>query len=116
MLNVYKCIRRLFTSRQERIKGILNKELSPVVLEIVNESYKHSVPQDAETHFKLTIVSDKFKSMSSVQAHRMVYKLLEGEMGEKSENKLHAISLVAKASTDCIPHHKTPNCMNRIKH
>ena len=42
------------------IKEILIKDFNPSVLKIVNESYMHSVPKNAETHFKLVIVSDYF--------------------------------------------------------
>jgi stress-induced morphogen len=30
---------------------------SPIHLEVVNESYKHSVPTGSETHFKVTCIS-----------------------------------------------------------
>ena len=36
--------------------GVLN----PLHLEVVNESHRHSVPDNAETHFKVVIVSENF--------------------------------------------------------
>jgi stress-induced morphogen len=84
------------TSRQERIREIISKAFNPIHFEIINESYKHAVPKDSETHFKLIIVSEIFKNKSQVANHQSIYKLLFSEMGEKKDNKLHALSLVTK--------------------
>ena len=38
----------------------ISSALSPSVLEVVNESYKHSVPKGSETHFKV-MMADTFR-------------------------------------------------------
>ena len=43
------------------MKGKLSAGFQPVHLEIINESYMHSVPKDAETHFKVNLISNKDK-------------------------------------------------------
>ncbi len=83
-------------SRQDRIKEIINKAFNPLHLEIINESYKHAVPKNSETHFKLIIISEHFKNKSQVVNHQSIYKLLYSEMGEKKDNKLHALSIITK--------------------
>ena len=60
---------------QDTIKKTLIKEFNPSVLKIVNESYMHSVPKNAETHFKLVIVSDFFMNITQVKRHLIIYKV-----------------------------------------
>ena len=70
------------------IKEILIKDFNPSVLKIVNESYMHSVPKNAETHFKLVIVSDFFMNITQVKRHLIIYKSLEDIM-----KQIHALSI-----------------------
>ncbi|MBA2657948.1 MAG: BolA family transcriptional regulator [Tatlockia sp.] len=76
-------------SRQQRINLLISEELTPSFLLVENESFMHHVPKDAETHFKLTIVSEKFNDLSKVARHRLVNKLLMEELSLG----LHALSL-----------------------
>ena len=46
------------------IKEILIKNFDPFVLSVVNESSMHNVPKGSESHFKVLIVSDDFKTVS----------------------------------------------------
>ena len=96
--SIYKSFlfKNFTTTRQEKIYNKLKNSFNPIYLEVVNESYKHSVPKDYETHFKIIIVSDKFIQKSQIKIHQEIYKELKSEMGEKSENKLHALSIVSK--------------------
>ena len=93
------------------IKEILIKDFNPSVLKIVNESYMHSVPKNAETHFKLVIVSDYFKNISQVKRHQIIYKSLEDIM-----KQIHALSI---NSFDEAEYSKnpiildSPNCVNK---
>ena len=73
---------------QNSIKEILIKDFNPSVLKIVNESYMHSVPKNAETHFKLVIVSDFFMNITQVKRHLIIYKSLEDIM-----KQIHALSI-----------------------
>ena len=96
---------------QDTIKKTLIKEFNPSVLKIVNESYMHSVPKNAETHFKLVIVSDSFNNVSQVKRHQIIYKSLEDIM-----NQIHALSI---NSYDEAEYSKNPiildsrNCANK---
>jgi|TARA_B110000444_G_scaffold121652_1_gene114442 BolA protein len=71
------------------IERKLKDSLSPIVLEIDNESYKHAVPRDSETHFKLLVVSASFEKKSLVKRHQLIYGLLAYEL----KNGLHALAL-----------------------
>ncbi|KAK1120437.1 hypothetical protein K0M31_012417 [Melipona bicolor] len=50
------------------IKEKLTDSLNPSYIEIINESYMHNVPKGSETHFKVIVVSDKFKDISLIEA------------------------------------------------
>ena len=74
---------------QQTIISKLEKALSPEHLEVINESHMHNVPDGSESHFKVAIVSDKFKDKMLVARHRMVNKVLEEEL----KGSIHALAL-----------------------
>lgn len=49
---------------ENAIKEKLTARLAPVHVEVVNESHMHNVPQNAETHFKVMIVSKEFEDLT----------------------------------------------------
>ena len=66
-------------STQTNIESKLNA-LNPQFLEVENESYKHNVPEGAESHFKVTVVSEKFNGKMLLARHRIerVHVMIEG--------------------------------------
>ena len=85
------------------IQRKLSAALKPSRLVLVNESAAHAGHSgnpgggaDAETHFKLTVVSDAFAGKSLVARHRLVYAALSDEFAAG----LHALSIEAKTSTE----------------
>lgn len=76
-------------SRKSNIEQILNGALAPVHLEVRDESHMHSVPEGAESHFKVIVVSDRFKGEKLVSRHRLINQLLSAELG----SGLHALAL-----------------------
>jgi BolA family transcriptional regulator, general stress-responsive regulator len=76
-------------SVQEMVEDRLNDGLSPVYLTVENESYMHSVPADAETHFRIVIVANAFEGRRQVQCHQAVYGLLNDMIGKP----IHALAL-----------------------
>ena len=57
-------------------------------LEIVDETSKHNVPPDAQSHFKLTIVSNAFEGSRLIDRHRKINALLAEEI-----KHIHALAL-----------------------
>ncbi|XVF03562.1 hypothetical protein REPUB_Repub05bG0004400 [Reevesia pubescens] len=87
--------------RGMRIKEKLERELSPVVLEVEDVSYQHAGHagvrgSNGETHFNLRIVSKEFEGKSLVKRHRLIYGLLDEEL----QSGLHALSIVAKTPSE----------------
>ena len=58
---------------KEDIENNLKTSLDVIFLEVINESNTHNVPDGAESHFKITIVSDIFEDMRPVQRHQKIY-------------------------------------------
>jgi BolA protein len=95
---------------QHTIETKIRDTLAPVHLEVVNESHRHSVPPNSETHFKLVVVSEAFTGAPLVQRHREVNGILSDELA----TGVHALALqtltpeewarkggVTAASPDC---------------
>ena len=74
---------------QSIIISKLNAALSPSHLEVINESHKHSGPRDAETHFKIIIVTDAFIGQRSVARHQKIYQTLAVELAAN----VHALAI-----------------------
>jgi BolA protein len=60
-------------------------------LEVTDESYMHNVPEGAESHFKVLVVSNAFADERLVGRHRRVNALLREEL----DGGLHALSIHA---------------------
>ena len=76
-------------SRKERIQDKLQSALAPTHLEVTDESHMHNVPEGAESHFKILVVSDGFADQKLVGRHRLVNQALKGEL----DSGLHALAL-----------------------
>ena len=75
---------------QEAIRSKLQAAYAPEILIVDNESYKHSVPSNAETHFKVMLVSPIFQGKNLLQRHQSVYQTLTEEM---TKGGVHALAL-----------------------
>ncbi|HHB1207717.1 TPA: BolA family protein, partial [Vibrio cholerae] len=45
---------------QDVIEKKLSDEFQPEFLKVINESDMHNVPRGSESHFKVTVVSERF--------------------------------------------------------
>lgn len=77
------------SSTRQRIEAKLAEALAPAHLEIVNESANHNVPQDAETHFKVVVVSPQFEGERLLARHRRVNAALAAELS----GGVHALAI-----------------------
>jgi len=83
-------------SIQNQLQGRLEAHFSPVFAEIVNESHMHNVPPGSESHFKVTLVSDRFEGLRLVKRHQEVYGLLTDLM----QGPIHALALHTMTASD----------------
>ena len=76
-------------STQDTIEQKITQVLQPMHLEVLNESTMHNVPPGSESHFKVTVVSEKFEGRMLVNRHRMVNEVLAEELN----GKIHALAM-----------------------
>lgn len=74
---------------QPQIEEKLRAAFSPMHIEVINESHMHNVPEGAESHFKVVLVSDKFDGKRLLQRHRAVNGVLSAEL----DGGIHALAL-----------------------
>lgn len=80
------------TDRAQRIRKKLLDQLAAVSVEVEDESHLHighEGAKDGKGHFRVTVVSEKFRGCSRVQAQRLVFDVLAEEM----QNEIHALSV-----------------------
>ena len=80
------------------------------MIEIINESSKHNVPPDSESHFKVLVVSEMFESLSLIQRHRLVNSALKEELS----GPIHALSIQAMTPSQWLASpivNNTPPCL-----
>jgi BolA protein len=75
--------------RKDNIEKTLRDNLHPMHIEVVDESHMHSVGEGAQSHFKVTLVSEAFDGKMLVARHREVNRLLASEF----DKGLHALAL-----------------------
>ena len=76
-------------NRQQTIESKLRQVLSPMHLEVLNETRMHNVPEDNESHYKVIAVSEQFDGKSLLQRHRLINAALSEELA----NGIHALAL-----------------------
>lgn len=102
-------------NRQQNITECLKSALAPEFLEVINESNQHHVPENSETHFKVTIVCKQFEALSLIERHRRINTLLKNEF----DSGLHALSIHAYTLNQWQERKsqspKSPNCLDGFK-
>lgn len=101
---------------QIAIEQKLLQTFSPVHLDVVNESYLHSVPPGSESHFKVVIVTETFNGMRLLQRHRAVNAVLAEELAEK----IHALALHTYTPSEWYEYYaqsapSSPRCLGGMK-
>lgn len=81
--------------RIARLRETLQRELSPVALEIVDDSAKHAGHAGAREggHFRVALVAEAFRGRSQIERHRIVYSAVAPLMGRD----IHALNILARA-------------------
>ena len=59
---------------KDKIEEKLKTQISSLYVEVINESPNHNVPDGAESHFKVIVVSNDFENMRPVERHQLIYK------------------------------------------
>ena len=80
------------------IDALLRRELTPLSLEVQDDSAAHAGHAGAREggHYTVRIVSERFRGLSPVARHRLVYHVL----GSLSARGIHALAIAARAPED----------------
>lgn len=88
------------SDRVEKIRSVLQEALTPVQLDIGDDSAAHAghagAMQSGGGHFSTFIVADAFEGKSQVQRHQMVYRAL----GDLMQTDIHALIIRALTPTE----------------
>jgi BolA family transcriptional regulator, general stress-responsive regulator len=86
-------------AREQRVAEIrrrLESALSPIELEVVDDSHRHAGHEgarDGRGHFNVRIVSEAFRGLAPLAQHRAVYAAL----GELMTTDIHALAIKSSA-------------------
>jgi BolA protein len=87
---------------QERVELIrlrLQDALSPVFLDVVDDSHKHAGHEgarDGRGHFSVEVVAAAFEGKLPLARHRLVYEAV----GELMQSDIHALSIRARSPAE----------------
>lgn len=62
---------------QNQIEAVLIDHFSPTFVAVENESHQHASGKGGNSHFKITLVSDRFTGQALIQRHRSVQQVLQ---------------------------------------
>lgn len=85
--------------RAAAIRAALEAALTPVSLEVVDESHKHAGhagARDGRGHFAVSITSEAFAGLAPLARHREVYAAL----GDLMTTDIHALSIHARTPAE----------------
>ena len=78
-------------SVEDAIREKLAEAFTPAHLQVKNESHLHSghasSPESGESHFRVTIVSDRFEGASRLDRHRLVNEVLAAELAGPQQQR-----------------------------
>ena len=93
------------------IEKKLKEVLSPIHIEVIDESYLHNVEPGRESHVRIVAISELFEGLNLVKRHQLIY----AEIQEEIDGPIHALSIhtfteqewkekneKAEASPDCL--------------
>ena len=82
-------------SRVAQLRSIIERELTPLTLEVVDDSAAHAGHAGAREggHFRVMVVAGAFRGRSQLERHRLVYAAVAPLMGQG----VHALSIVARS-------------------
>jgi BolA family transcriptional regulator, general stress-responsive regulator len=82
-------------SRVAQLRSAIERELTPLKLEINDDSAQHAGHAGAREggHFRVQVVATVFSGRSQLERHRLVYAAVAPLMGQG----VHALSIIARS-------------------
>ena len=96
---------------QQQITALLQQELQPSYIDVINESHMHSSGKGANSHFKVIIVAEAFTALRAVARHQRIYQILQQGL----QNGINALAIHAYSEREWQQKQQqviaSPNCM-----
>ena len=76
----------------EQVKAKINDKLNPEQILLIDNSHLHTKHKSFDSdkiHLKLIVKSEKLKIMGRVEAHKVIFSILNNEM----KSKIHALAI-----------------------
>ena len=97
------------------IETKLKEVLSPIHLEVIDESYLHNVEPGRESHVRIVAISELFEGLNLVKRHQLIY----AEIQEEISGPIHALSLHTFTESEWTAKNKeaepSPDCLGGSK-
>jgi BolA family transcriptional regulator, general stress-responsive regulator len=85
--------------RVAQIRTLLEREMAPETLEVIDESHLHvghPGARDGRGHFRIRITSDRLAGHDRLARHRMIYRAL----GDMMNTDIHALTIEAYSGNE----------------
>jgi BolA protein len=90
------------TQRSARMETVLRAAFAPVEIKVEDDSAKHAghshAAPEGQTHYTVTIVSEKFRGLTRLARSREVYSALS----EEFQGGLHALALILRSPDEIL--------------
>ncbi len=100
---------------QQQIEKKLLEQFGPLHLEVTDETHMHDVPEGAESHFRVILVSAEFEGKPPIGRHRAVNTVLAEELA----GQIHALALHTMTPEEWFAHGgeapESPPCLGGSK-
>ncbi|NBO38051.1 BolA family transcriptional regulator [bacterium] len=96
------------------IEDILNQSIAPVYLHVDDESWQHGGGPEAQSHFKVIVVSEKFSGLKLLARHRQIQSTLADVIMQIRALSLHTLTPEEWASAnENNTNFRSPGCHNK---
>ena len=86
----------------EKVDAVLRAALSPVSLEVQDDSHLHAGHAGAKEgrHFSVRVVSERFAGLNRVARHRLIYDALKRQLEGDANGNIHALAIDARTPSE----------------
>ena len=80
------------TPIKNQIEELLSQKLNPSILRVEDESWQHGGGSQAQSHYKVIVVSDQFVGQKLLARHRIVQSVLSDIVSRIRALSLHTLT------------------------
>ncbi|NBW83038.1 BolA family transcriptional regulator [bacterium] len=97
-----------------KIEELLEQQITAEFIEVTDESWQHGGGPEAQSHFKIVLVSGQFEGQKLLARHRLVQSILAEIVGRVRAISLHTLTPAEwqKAEENDVSF-RSPGCHNK---